>query len=78
VLNRLAADFRRRTGDNPQSWNDLIRARLIRGTPLDPTGTAYTINPVGEIDVDRSSQLFPLPTEPSASPELQNASAAPR
>jgi tetratricopeptide (TPR) repeat protein len=70
------AEFRRRTGEYPQSWNDLVRARLLRGVPLDPSGTAYTINPVGEIGVDRSSELYPLPTEPAASPELQSGTSA--
>jgi len=53
-----------------------MKARLLRGTPIDPSGIPYTINPVGEIGVDGSSELYPLPTEPAASPELRSGTPA--
>ena len=55
---------------------ELVKARLLRSTPIDPSGVSYTINPVGEIGVDQSSQLYPLPTEPAASPELRRGTPA--
>jgi len=76
ALDRVVAEFRRRTGEYPQSWDELVKARLLRSTPIDPSGVSYTINPVGEIGVDQSSQLYPLPTEPAASPELRRGTPA--
>jgi len=43
-----------------------MKAGLLRGVPLDPTGMPYTINfATGEINVAGDSKLYPLPTEPA-------------
>ena len=45
----------------PTGWEEVIRAGLVRGVPLDPTGVPYTLDPVsGAIDVAKESTLFPL------------------
>lgn len=45
----------------PTGWDEVIRAGLVRGIPLDPTGVAYTLDPVsGAIDVAKDSTLYPL------------------
>lgn len=45
----------------PTGWEEVIRAGLVRGIPLDPTGIPYTLDPVsGAIDVAKDSTLFPL------------------
>jgi len=50
------------TGRFPTGWNELVRAGLVRGIPLDPTGVAYTLDPVsGAVDVAPDSSLAPLP-----------------
>jgi hypothetical protein len=50
------------TGNFPSGWTDLVRAGLVRGIPVDPTGEPYTLDPVsGAVDVSRDSLLFPLP-----------------
>jgi hypothetical protein len=45
----------------PTGWEEVIRAGLVRGIPLDPTGVPYTLDPVsGAIDVSKASSLYPL------------------
>ena len=46
------------------TWQDLIRARLFRGVPIDPTGTPYEIDPSGRVVLSPKSALYPLPKEP--------------
>jgi hypothetical protein len=74
TLGKIVAEFTKRTGRRPQSWQDVSAAGLIRGVPLDPSGMPYRLDPeTGEIGVRRESPLWPLPTEPVAAPELMNA-----
>lgn len=45
----------------PTGWEEVIRAGLVRGVPLDPTGVPYTLDPVsGAVDVAKDSTLYPL------------------
>lgn len=68
---RVAAEFVRRTGKQPHSWEQLIGAGLLHIVPVDPTGSPYVLDDAnGEISVSGSSKLSPLPTEPAAAPEL--------
>jgi hypothetical protein len=65
-LSRARDEFTRRRGHLPESWEDLMKAGLLRGVPLDPSGAPYTINfGTGEINVAGDSTLYPLPTEPA-------------
>jgi tetratricopeptide (TPR) repeat protein len=79
-LKRIVDDFTKRTGVSPQSWEQLAASGAIPGRPLDPLNTPYTLDPeTGEIGVARDSELWPLPTEPAAAPELKAvAPAVPR
>jgi hypothetical protein len=71
ALKQVRDAFTKRTGNLPESWEQLIAARLLRGVPVDPSGTPYTLNfATGEIAVSGYSKLYPLPTEPKAAPEL--------
>ena len=71
VLKRIIDDFTRRTGQRPQSWEQLARAGAVRSIPVDPSGVPYTLDPqTGAIGVAANSELWPLPTEPAAAPEL--------
>jgi tetratricopeptide (TPR) repeat protein len=48
----------------PYSWQDLVRRRILRGIPADPTGTPYMIDPAsGNVAVARDSELQPMPSE---------------
>jgi len=60
-LQPLVNRFYDGAGRFPTGWNELVRAGLVRGIPLDPTGVAYTVDPVsGIVDVAPGSELFPL------------------
>jgi tetratricopeptide (TPR) repeat protein len=73
ALKRVVKDFARRTGQPAQSWEQLIGVRMIPGVPTDPAGTPYTLDAeTGDIGVAQHSDLWPLPTEPAAAPELKN------
>jgi hypothetical protein len=51
-------------GRFPDSWNELVRAGLLRGIPLDPTGVPYALDAVtGTVDVAKESTLYPLRRE---------------
>jgi tetratricopeptide (TPR) repeat protein len=46
------------------SWNELVARGLLRGVPLDPTGTPYELDPVtGDVTVSAQSELHPMPTD---------------
>jgi hypothetical protein len=71
VLRRLVADFTARTGQRAESWQQLAAAGALGGIPVDPAGFPYSLDPeTGEISVATNSDLWPLPTEPAAAPEL--------
>jgi hypothetical protein len=64
-LKRAAAEYKNRKNKLPERWSDLIAAGLLRHEPVDPSGTAYTLNfATGEITVSGWSKLYPLPAEP--------------
>ena len=72
ALNRNVAEFGRVAGRPPSSWEQMIAAGLLRGIPVDPGGTPYTLNSsTGDVSVAAWSTLRPLPTEPKAAPELR-------
>jgi hypothetical protein len=69
ALSRVVGEYARRTGNPPESWDQLVRAGFLRGVPVDPAGTPYVLD-LGEVVISRDSKLYPLPTEPAAAPEL--------
>lgn len=46
------------------SWQDLVRARAVRGIPVDPTRTPLELDAAGTVRLSPQSSLFPLPEEP--------------
>jgi len=63
VLQRAADDYARRTGQTPD-WQALVKARVLRGLPLDPTGTPFELTN-GRVQLSKSSSLWPT-DEPNA------------
>ncbi|MBV9610637.1 MAG: hypothetical protein JO187_13830 [Acidobacteria bacterium] len=61
ILDQLVRAYQQRTGLLPQSWNELIAAGYIRGTPVDPSGTPYRLSG-GEVDVQHPED-FPFLNE---------------
>ena len=70
-LQQLVAEYQRRFGDPPPAWEDLARAGLLRGVPVDPEGRPsdpegypYLLNQWwGDVTINGDSPLWPLPTE---------------
>jgi len=46
------------------SWQDWIRAGVVRGIPLDPAGVPLGIDNEARVHVGAMSPLYPLPLEP--------------
>ena len=64
-LQRIVSSYRQRSAQGPLTWSALERSGVVRGTPLDPTGRPYALDPeTGAVSLDPSSPLNPLPTEP--------------
>ena len=64
-LQALVAAYAGVSGRRPASWADLVRAGLLGGPPLDPTGVGYVLDAeTGGVTVARESKLYPLPIEP--------------
>ena len=63
-LQRIADAYGARTGDTPD-WAGLVRARVIAGVPLDPTGVPYELV-AGRVRLAPRSSLWPPPQEPAA------------
>jgi hypothetical protein len=59
-----AVDASRRAG-RPADWAMLVRAGVLPGIPLDPSGTRYELTPDGQVRLSPSSSLGPLPVEPA-------------
>jgi hypothetical protein len=55
-----------RTGESPADWQTLIRARAVRGFPVDPSGAPYEIGDGGRVRLSPRSPLLPLPSEPAS------------
>lgn len=64
ALTAASRQFASRHGRFAPSWEQLARAGLIRpGTPVDPTGTPYVLDPqTGVVSLSPESKLNPLPT----------------
>jgi tetratricopeptide (TPR) repeat protein len=67
TLQRTVDDYRRRTGQTPD-WPSLVRARVLRGIPLDPAGAPYELTADGRVRLSRQSPLWPPPDEPGGVP----------
>ena len=63
ALQGAVDDYTRRTGTRPD-WQALVRARVLRGKPLDPAGTPFELAS-GRVQLSKSSSLWPPPEEPA-------------
>jgi tetratricopeptide (TPR) repeat protein len=62
-IQHIVDQYRGRTGVPPSSWDDMMRAGLLRSVPPDPTGVPFQLNPAtGKVTLDPSSSLNPLPS----------------
>lgn len=61
ALEAAASAYRARTGALPASWQDLQRAGLIPGVPVDPDGHPFALEADGRIGLAPGSTVNPLP-----------------
>lgn len=66
ALQRAVDDYVSRTGAPPADWTALVRARVVRGVPLDPAGVPYELTSGGRVTMSQQSPLWPPPDEPVA------------
>ena len=56
-LEKLADQYRQRTGRWPASFAELVSAGMLGGLPADPTGRAYRLMPDGRVEVRNPEEL---------------------
>lgn len=61
ALTALVAEVARRTGRQPQSWQELVAVGALRRVPTDPAGVVYALGPDGRVTLGDGSSLAPLP-----------------
>src|SRR5262252_7574764 len=66
ALQRAVDAAKARSADLPLDWAALVRARVLRTVPADPSGVPYELSSEGRVTLARSSPLLPLPVEPPA------------
>lgn len=57
ALERIADEYRQKTGQWPTSFGQLIAARLLPGIPIDPLGKPYKLMPEGRFEVSDAAAL---------------------
>jgi tetratricopeptide (TPR) repeat protein len=57
ALERIADEYRQKTGQWPASFGQLIAARLLAGIPVDPLGKPYKLMPEGRFEVSDATAL---------------------
>jgi len=56
-LQRRVQTYRDKTGSLPTSWRDLVRAGLLPGVPVDPSGAVYVLMPNGAVWVEDTKPM---------------------
>jgi hypothetical protein len=78
LLQQTVAEFARRNGGSPATWEQLIQAGALRYVPVDPSGTPYSLSPAtGGVTVSNLSKLHPLPVEPNAGAQPAQPASTP-
>jgi len=57
-LNKMAAEYEKRTGHNPRSMRELVNAGLLPALAVDPEGFVYTFDAQGKARLNPASPLF--------------------
>lgn len=59
ALDDMIGKFNSSHGRLPASWDEMVKARLLRAVPTDPTGVAFAYDPAaGKANISRSSKLW--------------------
>jgi len=57
-LDKIAADYKKRTGAAPKTMRDVVNAGLLPGLAADPEGYVYTFDANGKGQINPASPLF--------------------
>jgi tetratricopeptide (TPR) repeat protein len=57
ALDKVIAEYSKRTGHAPTEMQDLVRIGLLPQVPVDPVGVPYVINNYGQADLDPDGDL---------------------
>jgi hypothetical protein len=57
-LDKIAEEYRKRSGHPPTKMRDLVNAGLIRGAPVDPEGFVYVFDANGKAQINPASPLY--------------------
>jgi hypothetical protein len=57
-LDKIAAEYTKRTGTPPKSMRDLVNAGLMRGLAADPEGYVYAFDADGKAQINPASPLY--------------------
>jgi hypothetical protein len=57
-LNKLAVEYKKRTGRPPDNVRDLVKAGLLPGLAVDPVGVVYWFDLEGNAQINPASPLF--------------------
>jgi tetratricopeptide (TPR) repeat protein len=61
ALTQRVEQTRQRLGRLPQSWAEVVTARVLPAVPTDPTGVPYQLDGAGNVTLGAESSLAPLP-----------------
>jgi hypothetical protein len=67
AVQRAVDEAQPRTGKLTK-WPELVRAGVIRGVPVDPSGKPLSIDDEAQVHLAVMSPLYPLPFEPQSDP----------
>lgn len=67
-LDKIAAEYRLRSGHFPMSVTELIRAGMLQGQAIDPTGFPYVLGPEGKFHLNPASPIPSDPSQPASNP----------
>jgi tetratricopeptide (TPR) repeat protein len=63
-LNHVVWTFKLRMGHLPRDWREVVATGMLRGVPVDPSGTPYDIDAENEVvKVSSASPLWPMPDD---------------
>jgi len=57
-LDKIAAEYEKRTGQHPRNMRDLVNAGLLPGQPADAEGFVYVFDENGKSQINPASPLF--------------------
>lgn len=59
-LDRLLAEYAKKTGRQAENLSELVNAGMLRGLPVDPEGVPYIVGMTGDAELNSKSPLFKL------------------